>query len=111
MTRDEAEVKIKALWPQHEITGLPMSASGVLKILEALDLISFKEKTAKKDGVALKSIAHPEGETVAEDADINPDSVEIVEFTEEQVENIKTPSAPLKVAAKKKGAKKVEIDT
>lgn len=48
MTRDEALAKVKDLWPEHELTGLPMSAMGVIKILEVLELVDFKEKKTTK---------------------------------------------------------------
>lgn len=102
MTRDEAIARMSAIWPDHpnSATSLPMSAMGVLKILEALELIKFKG-----DGVALKSIAHPEGKALAEDADINPDTLVSHELDDEQVEQLKAPAAPLKVkrAAKNEG--------
>lgn len=49
MTREEVAAKVQALWPEHTITGLPMSAQGVLKILEAVGLLEYSENKKAKE--------------------------------------------------------------
>lgn len=94
MTLEQAMEKIKALWPQHDVTQTPLSAKGMLQILEELGLIKFGEEEFTYDaelGKALLSVPHPENNTNPPE-DLNPDSLETVELTKEQVKgNAKQP--------------------
>lgn len=104
MTLDEAMEKVKALWPQHDVTQTPLSAKGMLKILEELGLIKFESSEFKFDpelGEAIFNIEHPVNtKTVPED--INPGSVETVELTAEQIKG--NAKEPLKASKKKAAA-------
>lgn len=44
MTLDQAMERIKALWPEHDVTSRPLDAISMLKILEELNLIQFGEE-------------------------------------------------------------------
>jgi hypothetical protein len=91
MTFDEAMEKVQALWPNANLKEQPIGAHGIVRILIAFDLLRDREKANTiLDGIALMSAAHPEGEgQLPENIDIDPDSVETVELSEEQVAAMK----------------------
>lgn len=100
MTLDQAMEKIKALWPDHDVMQTPLSARGMLKILEELGLIKFGEEEFSFDqdqGKEFLSIVHPEDNKTAPPDDVNPDGVETVELTEEPIKKLKQSKEGLKV--------------
>ena len=116
MTLDQAMEKIKALWPDHDVMQTPLSAKGMLKILEELGLIKFGEEEFSFDAELVKAILnveHPNNppideiqKALFENSEFNPESIETVEVTPEQ---LKGSGKGLKIKDLKGGVKDKSI--
>lgn len=64
--------------------------------------VAFEVVVTENDGVALMSALHPVGEAVAEDRELNPDSIETFEVDEDELKKRIAASKPLKIKPKRK---------